>query len=466
MFAQLAASDCVDPAGVGPLLVTDCHVDRSMRTTPQGLYSCREKCCEVRDAQFDEPASRASTHSEIMIDCVIIGGGLSGLATAYGLREWNVLLLEREDRVGGRVLSMHTPHATLDLGACFAVCKEVFPDEATAVLPEPRMLERGPLLFCDRGQVVSGETAWEIIEKLALPALTMQALKSFRDGVINARALPEEARRIVDALFKQIHPGSIEHYIPERQRDALAPLYPDHYPCGNGCAIEAYEAVIDPARIMRGAVVTRLDEDADGVSVTFGRGSRAPETVRAKYAVVATPGEVARTLIVPTMPACAALFESLRYCTYTVVGIVVEAPELSRFRYVVSPDCPLNVVIQQGASEPRYRSLLCYYSDPFAENAALLSDNAVVKATVAHLEALLGTSVGRVCESAVRRWRAVSAVMSPAYVCAKGECDGRATARVFIAGDYVSTDPVWGYGTADAVASGKRASALVRVALS
>jgi monoamine oxidase len=39
--------------------------------------------------------------------CIVIGAGLSGLAAAYALKDWNVTVLEARPRIGGRVLSFN-----------------------------------------------------------------------------------------------------------------------------------------------------------------------------------------------------------------------------------------------------------------------------------------------------------------------------------------------------------------------
>ncbi|MDG2260797.1 MAG: NAD(P)/FAD-dependent oxidoreductase [Actinomycetota bacterium] len=52
-------------------------------------------------------------------DVVIVGGGIAGLVTAYMLRDQNVLLLERTDRLGGKVETTTVGDTTLNIGTQF-----------------------------------------------------------------------------------------------------------------------------------------------------------------------------------------------------------------------------------------------------------------------------------------------------------------------------------------------------------
>ena len=53
---------------------------------------------------------------ETIYDTVIIGGGIAGLTTAYMLRDKKVLVLEQEDRFGGRVWSEKINELTYNIG--------------------------------------------------------------------------------------------------------------------------------------------------------------------------------------------------------------------------------------------------------------------------------------------------------------------------------------------------------------
>src|SRR5918994_1554208 len=50
-------------------------------------------------------------------DVVIIGGGIAGLAAAWALRDRDVLLLEAEDRLGGRLRSERRGEYWINVGA-------------------------------------------------------------------------------------------------------------------------------------------------------------------------------------------------------------------------------------------------------------------------------------------------------------------------------------------------------------
>jgi oxygen-dependent protoporphyrinogen oxidase len=48
---------------------------------------------------------------------VVVGGGLSGLAAAWHLRDRDVLALEESDRHGGRICSVRREDTRLNFGA-------------------------------------------------------------------------------------------------------------------------------------------------------------------------------------------------------------------------------------------------------------------------------------------------------------------------------------------------------------
>ena len=90
-------------------------------------------------------------------DAIVVGGGIAGLSAAWGLRGWKVLVVERDQRLGGRIRSEPRPPYWLNVGA------HVFagPGSATRRLIEEAGVEAarvpGHLAAVElRGKVVAG----------------------------------------------------------------------------------------------------------------------------------------------------------------------------------------------------------------------------------------------------------------------------------------------------------------------
>ncbi len=64
-------------------------------------------------ARVGKPAGGAGEHHDV----VVVGAGVSGLATAWHLRDRDVLVLEETDRVGGRIRSERRGDTWLNFGA-------------------------------------------------------------------------------------------------------------------------------------------------------------------------------------------------------------------------------------------------------------------------------------------------------------------------------------------------------------
>lgn len=165
-------------------------------------------------------------------DVVIVGAGLSGLMAAYELRDWDILVLEKEGRSGGRILTRSRADVSYDLGAVFAIDHRVLPSEFTTshLICEDERIG----LFFD-GRVHYGASVMACLSSMGIDAQDREAIRKFRiDQERNARLLPERIYKILNAFFQVIHPGEMEEYLPHRRLDALMKFAVTHYEGGKG----------------------------------------------------------------------------------------------------------------------------------------------------------------------------------------------------------------------------------------
>lgn len=390
-------------------------------------------------------------------DVVIVGAGLAGLATAQGLGARRVLVLEERDRVGGRVWTVDAPGGVrVDMGACFAYNPGVLPEGVSAPTA-PALAERGPLGIALGKRLVFGADAAQCIAALELAQAENDSIAAFQRGEHDASSLKGTSLRIVERLLQQIHPGDVRDYSKERQRDVFIPWYPDHHATGNGATVRAhYERLGASTEVRTSCTVSALHEDTSGVEVTYHRaGGEQLLKAYARGCVIATPATIAATLLPAHAEASLAFVRSIRYATYTVVALVLDAPMLADFRYIVTPDLDLTLVMQQASADRRYRTLLCYYAGDSAVAAAQLSDDALIDRTCCDLETLTTVAFKRdaIVFQRCQRWPVAGTVLDEPLARAARSAFARATERIWLAGDYVSPGG-WGYGMDDAVASG------------
>src|SRR5712692_2703333 len=100
--------------------------------------------------------------SSMSFDVIVIGGGLAGLSAAYELRRFDTLLLEKNDRLGGRVLTRRFGSIHYDLGALFVYDPKYLPIGT----PAPRLIEGdSPIGILSGGHLYYAATVLECIER-------------------------------------------------------------------------------------------------------------------------------------------------------------------------------------------------------------------------------------------------------------------------------------------------------------
>jgi len=402
----------------------------------------------------------------VQVDVVVVGAGPAGLACACALSGRRVVLLEREQRHGGRVLTARLGGQCVDLGACFAFDRTMVPPALR--LDTGRFIaERDDIGLCRDGRIHFAATPLESLGRMQPGSDVLQCIERFANGRMDISAINDvDARNTLDALLHQLHPGAIEQYHSAHQRDGLYTWYPDHWENGNAALVDALLAQ-SGAQVLLGAEACALEQRGDSVEIRYTQG-KLSQRLSARAAVIATTADVADGLLQAQGLPSRRLFDATRYGSYIVVALAGAAAEmLPRFRSLVPLDGAIALVMQQRAAMQDGSALLCYYSSARYHALASLSDDALVALTREQL-GLLG--IGKeallaLADTAVRRWERAATILSSEYRACSGADMQLLGERLFIAGDYVATAQGTGYGMADAVASGFAAAQRLRAVL-
>ena len=357
-------------------------------------------------------------------DVIIVGGGLAGLTAAHALKDLDVLVLEREGRAGGRVLTRTKNGVAYDLGAVFAIDP---PDEVTA---PPLVTESDRI-----GLFAAGRMRWGSSVDACLEGLE-----------------PEARARGLGAFFRVIHPATLAETHPHRHQDARVKFNTRHYAAGNDAVVERLATGLGK-RLRLDTEVLSIEEKSGHVEVATGDG-----VLTARAVICATTGPVARALITSlTNDRCRVFLENLRWGQGTVVALGLSGADLPDFSYVVSPDLKVNTVLKHRGVGGAPDVLLAYYvGEGPTDLAQVLSDLRALKIGPIHEAQVVFTDL--------HRWDAVGPVISEESYGQWDAWEARACERVFLAGDYTFVDPanVMPFGTAQAMASGTRSAAQVR----
>lgn len=308
---------------------------------------------------------------EQIYEAVIIGGGISGITSAYMLRDKPILLLEKEKRFGGRVFSEDIFETTNNIGTQF------FTDGDSSfvnlinelgierVAHSPKQVNYA---FYINGQFYPNMKAFMNM------GIKMDRLKLF------VKAIP----RLLDFLKPQDHPKwkkiagqnitGLEIGLRKDTR-ALVKAYmrgtclakPEYTSAGIGSAImlgvftmgevayvkggfqkvtEAMLATIDD-KVINGAEVKKVEE-VDGVIYTHFISDGETRVVRSKKAVMSAPAPVVTNLI-PNLPDWKReALRSVKYGPLTMVSVIFKKQvPWERFFSLISDDTIFQMMFDQ-----------------------------------------------------------------------------------------------------------------------
>lgn len=437
-------------------------------------------------------------------EVVIIGGGLAGLAAAWALRDRDVLVLEAEDRVGGRLYSLQRGPYWLNLGAgVFSGGESPVRELIRDVGLETREIPGNMMaLALNRTVVSSGRVE---LYPLRLPLSASARVSLVRAGIKIRLAVAHYNR------LARPRPGQAPEAAADRLfafegdrsfKEFLGPLHPDveaifrctaanrigaeleDISASAGIETYAYQfsgkasilshnliggsgrlpdelAARLPDRICTGAIVSNVEQGPDNVAVSYTlAGERC--TLLADAAIVATPADVARRLIQGLPTALAQALEAIRYGQAVLLAILTGEDTSMPYDNLYALSTPkqrftilINVAstLRTAAARAAGGSLLVYAGGNLARELFNETDSTIERAFLSDLHSLYPATRGIIRETVVKRWERIVPYAYPGRYKLQREFE-HFPGRVLLAGDYLGS---WA-NMEVAVSTGQRAA--------
>jgi oxygen-dependent protoporphyrinogen oxidase len=427
--------------------------------------------------------STSETH-----DVVVVGGGIAGLATAWHLRDLDVLVLEADDRVGGRIRSEPRGDVWLNFGAHVfsgpgsaagrlidetGVTAVEVPGRLAALALRDRIVADGMVELYPFRLPLSASSRVALIRagaKLRLAVRRYASVARERPGEEPAKRQRRMLEFLDDRSFSDFIgplPADVDAVFratlnrSSGEPEELAAGYGIGYfhlvwnrsaglsrniLGGSGRLTDALAAPLGD-RIVTGARATAVEARDDGVLVAYEHAGASHE-VAARAAVVATPAYVASELVRDLPGETRAALDAVRYGPYVVGAFLTDETGPMPWDGIYALATPglsfsmlfntANVLRTTAAERRPGGSFMVYAAAGGARALAGLDDGEVRERFLADLVALYPQARGVVREVVIRRWErglpfaAVGRARLQAALV-------RPLGRVHLAGDYLGT---------------------------
>ena len=445
-----------------------------------------------------------------MLDAVVVGGGIAGLASAWDLRNRDILVLEASDRLGGRIRSETRDPYWLNLGAhvfsgpgsatarlCADVGVEVasVPGQLAAVELNGRLVVGGrPELYPLRLPLTASERVAlsKAGARLRLAVARYKNAAAEREG----ESAPQARRRLLqfgddqtfadwlgpmpgdaDALFRATVTRSTAE--PEEISAGQGIGYfalvwaaggglSRNIVGGAGVLVDEIAAELGD-KVVTGCEVTEVEPGADAVTVSYTRDDGKVEQVTARQAVVATRAFEAAAIVRGLPDDTQRALEAIPYGPTVVMAVLTDERgpmPWDGIYALATPKRSFNMlfnIANVAHARPGHRrsggSLMMYRSAHGARPLLELPDDQVEQMFLDDLYAIFPQARGHVRETQLLKLPRMLPYPAPGRAALQPALD-RPLGRVHLAGDYLG-----GVYSDTAIASGQEAALLIRRSL-
>jgi len=424
-----------------------------------------------------------------MKDVVVVGGGLAGLSAAWRLRHWDVTLLERADRVGGRIRSERRGQYWLNWGGHvfsgpgtstddllheIGVAAVDVPGSLTGLAMNGRFITRGRLETYPFRIPMAPRTRLAIITtgaKLAVAVAKYAKVVRQRPGESAAARqqriydfdnertfkdlvgdLPTDAEALFATTVTR-SAGNVDEISAGSGIGYFSLVWNVGQGLGRGIVggpstLTQSVATALGDQLQLGAEVHEIVHQKDSVVVRYSRAGEEHE-VRARYVVLATTASVAQRVAVDLPEDIREALGKVKYGPHVSSAFLTNEASPRPWDKTYAIACPkrsfaiaLNQasIVRGGESDRRPGGSFQTFA-PAQLGSVLLdkSDDEIVNAHLADLDAVLGSGFAdSVVESGASRWAEGSPYCFPGRAKLQPILMRRAS-RVFLAGDYLGT---------------------------
>jgi protoporphyrinogen/coproporphyrinogen III oxidase len=442
----------------------------------------------------------------VVLDAVIVGGGIAGLASAWDLRNRDILVLEASDRLGGRIRSETRDPYWLNLGAhvfsgpgsaTARLCSDVGVEVASVPGQLAAVELNGRLVVGGRPELYPLRLPLTASERVALSkagARLRLAVARYRNAAAEreGESAPEARRRLLqfgddqtfadwlgpmpgdaDALFRAtvIRSTAEPEEISAGQGIGYFALVwaaggglSRNIVGGAGVLVDEIAAELGD-KVVTGCEVTEVEPGADAVTVSYTRDGKA-EQVTSRQAVVATRAFEAAAIVRGLPDDTQSALEAIPYGPTVVMAVLTDERgpmPWDGIYALATPKRSFNMlfnIANVAHARPGHRrsggSLMMYRSAHGARPLLALPDDEVEQMFLDDLYAIFPPARGHVRETQLLKLPRMLPYPAPGRAALQPALD-RPLGRVHLAGDYLG-----GVYSDTAIASGQEAALLIR----